>query len=56
MKIQRPYVYFAIGMLTVWGSHASSLEEGFTAIKLINVLLASALGGFIALRAKNDSK
>ena len=51
----RPSIYFAIGALTVWMSHASSIEDGFTAIQIVNVVIASILGGFVALRAKMDN-
>ena len=43
-----------IGLATVWGSHASQLEDGYSNIELFNIIIASALGGLVALRAYLD--
>lgn len=53
----RKLTYFLIGMGTVWGSHATKLESmDFTVMQVVNILVASVLGGLVALRALLDGK
>lgn len=53
----RKLTYFLIGMGTVWGSHATKLESmDFTVMQVVNIIVASVLGGLVALRALLDGK
>lgn len=52
----RKFMYFIGGFASVWASHAGALEEGFTVIQLVNVLVAAVAGGAVAVRALMDRK
>lgn len=48
--------YFIGGFATVWASHATALESGFSAMQLVNVIIAAVAGGALAVRALMDRK